>query len=161
MKKLLIALLMMIPLLASAQSSLMGVQFGTPVKDFVTRMNSKSKELASVAHAKKCKIEVNKNLPGDIKSACVATIEFEYKSSEAPMGFTVICSALTSRYGKPVINEIEMFSKEGVLTHHVKDYIFYPKFGEVVLSRDKETVTVTIIDYTALQGAYLDLFMTF
>lgn len=161
MKKFIIALIMMIPLMASAQTSLMGVSFGTPVKDFTTQMKTKAKDLASIARAKKCSVAVNKNLPGEIKTACVADVELDYKGSEVDMAFIVIRAALTSRYGEPVVNEREVISKEGVVTHHIRDFIWHPSYGEVIVNQDGETVNITILDYHSLQGAYPDLFKAF
>lgn len=161
MKKFIIALIMMIPLMVSAQTSLMGVSFGIPVKDFTTQIKTKTQDLASIARAKKCSVAVNKNLPGEIMTTCVAEVELDYKGSEVNKGFLVIRAALTSRYGQPVVTEREVMSKEGVVTHHIQDFIWHPSYGEVIVNQDGETVNITILDYHSLQGAYPDLFKAF
>lgn len=150
MKKLIVTLLLMIPVYAIAQINIAGVPLGTPVADFEAQINAKTTELAEIAHAKKCKITINEYLPGDVQTACVVDVKFEYKSTQSDMGFAVIRSLLNKKYGDNKERE--------VMTAISTSGLFWrTPYGEVALFRYAGSVVVRIFDYVSIENAYPEL----
>lgn len=153
MKKLLA--MMLIAILATAVSvnaqaqstTIMGVPIDLPSNEFSAQINTKSTDIANIAKAKKCKIEVNKNVPGNPTAICYVDIELDYKATESNTAFAMLRSLLNEKYGE---------NNEGtvMLSIPIKGLFWKTPCGEVALYKVSDTVSIRVFNYKSIKDSF-------
>jgi len=150
MKKLIVMMLAIcgISISAIAQSaSIMGVPLTIPASEFSAQIDSKKKELAEVAKAKKCKIKVNDDVPGSPTMVCCVDVIMEYQPTESDMGYAIIRSLLNEKYGDNTTGVVYLPIPKGGL-------FWKTPYGEVAITKVSDDIYIRFFNYSTIKAAF-------
>lgn len=130
--------------------SVFGVSLEMPASDFTTELTAKANDIVGMAKAKKCKIEVNKYVPGNPSAVCCVEISLDYKATESETAYAMLRSVFNSKYGE---NKVRL-----VRLPIPKDGLFWKtSFGEIALYKISDTIGIRIFNYDAIASSYNEL----
>lgn len=131
-------------------NTLFGVSLEMPVSEFTSTLSAKANDIASMAKAKKCKIEVNKYVPGETTTVCYVEITLDYKATESETAYAMLRSILNSKYNQNTERLVRLpIPKEGLF--------WRTPFGEVALYKVSDTIGIRVFNYNAINTAFNEL----
>lgn len=136
--------------LTAQTKNIFGGSLDMPESDFTTTITAKANDIAAMAKAKKCKIEVNKYTPGNPSAVCCVEISLDYKATESETAYAMLRSLFNSKYGENKVRPVRLpIPKDGLF--------WKTSFGEIALYKVSDTVGIRIFNYDAIRASYNEL----